>query len=135
MDLYHKVLLKLYEETDGNEALAVNFVDLVKRQGFYGNYKSIFQELSGQAWILETSKADWVKITHWGVKEAKKSQLASSDGARDVGRELNRLITETRDLLGLLEDLARENSKENYTRVEKKASELSESIDKLKSDF
>lgn len=132
MDVYHKVLLKLYEVSGGSESQAVNFADLVKKEGFHGNYRAIFQELSGQAWISETGKADWVKITHWGIKEAKSAQAEASDAGQGVRREASRLITEARDLINLLENLARENTKENLVKVEEKAADINKAIGGLK---
>ena len=73
MDVYHRVLVKLFEETGGSDSKAVDFADLVKRMKFHANYVNIFKELSVQGWIVETGKVDWVRLTHWGIEEAKKS--------------------------------------------------------------
>ncbi|MGC2237273.1 MAG: hypothetical protein WA584_14010 [Pyrinomonadaceae bacterium] len=134
MDVYHKVLIKLYEVTGGKDTQTVDFKELVKAQGFHGNYDEIFQMLNGQGWIVETPKANYVKISHWGVKEAKKS--ASGDGEADDSQELkktaNRLIKDTKEFVILLEEFASDASKEKFGQVEKKFGELNSSIAALK---
>lgn len=132
MNVYQKVLLKLYEVTGGNESQAINFADLIKKEGFYGNYNTIFKELSGQAWIAETGKADWVKITHWGIREAKSAQAGLSTEGQIVKREANRLTGEARELINLLDNLARENTKDNFSKVEEKAADIYKAISALK---
>ncbi len=47
MDVYHKVLSKLYQVTDGKDSHAVDLKDLVKSLGFLGSYDDILQQLSG----------------------------------------------------------------------------------------
>lgn len=133
MDVYHKVLLKLYQVTEGKDSQTVDLKDLVKSQGFLGNYDDIFQLLSGQGWIAETPKLNFVKITHWGVKEAKNSGSNTPDSAQVVKKEANRLVGETKQLLIMMEEIASDASKENFSQAEKKLAELSAAIGKLKS--
>lgn len=135
MDVYHKVLIKLYQETNGSEAHLVYFVDLVKKLGFTGSYDDIFRTLSLQGWIAESGKDNWVKITHWGVKEAEKSISGEGESEQEVKKEIVRIISETRDFINLLDTLAADMSKENFARAEKKVSELKEAIDNLKSEI
>jgi hypothetical protein len=68
MDVYQKVLLKLYQVTVGKNSQSIDLKDLVKSQGFLGSYNDIFKMLNEQGWIAETQKANYVRITHWGVK-------------------------------------------------------------------
>ncbi len=133
MDIYHRVLLKLFEETGGSDSKAVDFADLVKRLKFHANYMNIFKELSVQGWIVETGKADWVKLTHWGIEEAKKSQTGASGGdAQELKKDANRLLAEARELVGLLENLATDVTKDNLSSVEQKVSRLNSIITDLK---
>lgn len=132
MDVYHKVLLKLYQVTGGKDSQTVDLKDLVKGQGFLGNYDDIFQMLSGQGWIAETPKLNYVKITHWGVKEASNSGNAAPDSAQIVKKEAIRLINETKQLLIMLEEFAEDSSKENLAQVEKRLNDLTAAIGKLK---
>jgi phage anti-repressor protein len=135
MDVYHKALIKLFEETGGSDSKAVDFADLVKKLGFHANYTSIFKELSVQGWIVETSKVDWVRITHWGIIEAKKSLSGEGGDADDLQKDSNRLLAEARELVALLDFLTGEVSKDNFLKVERKISQISALANDLKSKF
>lgn len=135
MDVYHKVLVQLFEETGGSDSKAINFVDLVKRMKFHANYPSIFKELSVQGWIVETGKADWVRLTHWGIEEAKKSQAGESGSDQEVKREVNRLLAEARELVGLLDILTADISRDGFSSIEKKISQINSLVNELKSKF
>jgi hypothetical protein len=139
MDVYHKVLVKLYEATGGRDTQTVDFKELVKSQGFLGNYEDILQMLSGQGWVAETTKANYVKITHWGVKEAQKSASPAAGGgasndqnSQELKRAANLLVNDTKQFLVMLEEFAADSSKEKFGQVEKKFAELNSVISRLK---
>jgi hypothetical protein len=134
MDVYHRVLVKLYEITGGRESEAVDLKELVKKEGYLGSYPQIKDHLTGQSWITETSRVDAVKITHWGVTEVKKSQTGGGDNPQAARKEINRTIADTRELIIFLEELANDVSKENISRVEKKLGEINSAIQKLKTN-
>ena len=46
MDVYQKVLVKLYEVTGGKDTQTVDLKELVKELGFLGSYPDIFSMLS-----------------------------------------------------------------------------------------
>ena len=77
---------------------------------------------------------DAVKITHWGVTEAKKTGTGGADGAHAAKKEITRTIADTRELVIFLEELANDVSKENIARVEKKLGEINSAIQKTKSE-
>jgi len=133
MDVYHRVLVKLYEITGGRESETVDLKELVKKEGYLPSYPQIKEHLSGQSWITETARLDAVKITHWGVKEAKKAQTGGGDDSQAVKKEINRTISDTRELMIFLDDLANDVSKENISKAEKKLAEINSAIQKLKS--
>ena len=133
MDVYHKVLNKLYETTGGKDSQSVDLKDLVKSLGFLGNYEDIFQMLNGQGWIVETPKLHYVKISHWGVKEAKKSGDSTPDAGRVVKKEATRLVAETKQFLIMLEEFSSDISEEKYVRITNKLNEINSGIGKLKS--
>jgi hypothetical protein len=138
MDVYHKVLVKLYEVTGGKDSEAVEFKDLVKNMGFLGGYPDIFKELSRQGWIAETRRPDVVMITHWGVKEAKKSGAIKEDVSermQTVTRETNRLISNAKDFSIILGEFSSDSSKEKLKSLEKKFDELKDGIDKIKENI
>ncbi len=137
MDVYHKVLVKLYDATGGRDSQAVDFKELVKGLGFLGNYEDVTQNLSSQGWIAETTKANFVKITHWGVKEAQKS-LAGDGGVDELAqlkKSATRLKEETKQFLIMVEEFAGDVAKEKFAQVEKKLGEINAAISKIKSDL
>jgi hypothetical protein len=133
MDVYHRVLVKLYELTGGKESETIDLKELVKKEGYLGSYPQIKEHLSGQSWITETARVDAVKITHWGVTEAKKVNAGGSDNSLVLKKEVNRLISDARELIIFLEELANEVSKENISKSEKKLADINSAIQKLKS--
>jgi hypothetical protein len=133
MDVYHKVLIQLYEATGGRESEIVDLKELVKKAGFLGSYPDIFQHMTRQSWVSETARPGTVRITHWGVKEAKKSGTSEGDEAGLAAKkEINRLIAETRELLIFLEELAADVSEDTLARAEKKLNDINSAIQKLK---
>ena len=135
MDVYHKVLLKLYQVTGGKDSATVDLKDLVKQLGFLGNYDDIAQMLSGQGWIVETPKLNYVKITHWGVKEANNSDNGQPDATQAIKKEAAKLIGETKLFLIMLEEFVSDASKENLAHLEKKVNEINQAIGELKSSI
>lgn len=134
MDVYKKVIVKLYEETGGNQSEAVDFIELVKKSGFYSSYEDVFRELNKRAWISETTKQDWVKITHWGVKEAKKAQ-SGVDSSQNAKREANLLLAETKEFTDLIEEFLKDLSKDQFDLIEKKIGEMNRVVAGLKTNF
>lgn len=133
MDVYHRVLIKLYEVTGGKESETVDLKELVKKEGYLGSYPQIKEHLSGQSWITETARVDAVKITHWGVKEAKNSSTGNTDDSQAIKKEVTRMIADTRELVIFLEELAADVSAENISKAEKKLGVINSAIQKLKS--
>jgi hypothetical protein len=134
LDVYHKVLQKLCEAAEGKSSKTVDFKNLVKQMGFHGNYPDIFQRLSGEGWIAESPKPDFVSITHWGVAEVKKTASAASggDANAEVKRAANRAAVESKELTALLEEFVRNPEKDNFAAVEKKIDELQTAIVQIK---
>ncbi len=132
MDVYHKVLAKLLESTGGRESESVDLRELVKKEGFLPSYPDIFQHLSRQSWIAETPRADVVRITHWGVTEAKKTASGVVDPTAEIRRETSRVVSEARDLITALEEFGKDPSKDGISKLEKAADAISGGIRKLK---
>ncbi len=135
MNVYQKILVKLYEATDGKDSVSVDFKELVKKEGFLPSYIDIFKQMSQQGWIAESGRSDVVNITHWGVKEAKKSQLGTDDSVREVQKNANRLKEGVRELLVMTEEFTGKVSEENFDQVKGKFDEIKEAIDKLNTSF
>lgn len=137
MDAYHEVLVKLLEVTEGKVTRSVDFKDLVKKIGFFGNYASIFERLNQEGWIAEDMKADFVRITPWGISEAKKSVAASGGGAdtqKTTSDSATKCATTAKEFLSALENFARDASKDNLKKAENKFSELETAFDLAKKD-
>lgn len=135
MDVYHRVLTRLYEVTDGKDSKAVDLKDLVKSLGFLGNYPDIFERLSAAGWIAEDKKADFVRITHWGVSEVKKSPAAANQSSNNLKSDADKAIAEAKELGLLLEIFANDASKANLTPVERKIDNLKAVINQIKSNL
>jgi hypothetical protein len=136
MDVYQKVLLKIYQVTGGKDSQLVDLKDLVKSLGFLGNYNDIFQKLNEEGWIAETPKLNYVKITHWGVKEASNSySFEKPDAAMIMKKEVMRLVGETKQFLILVEEFAFNAKKANFNEVQKKLNDINSAIKKLEANI
>jgi hypothetical protein len=124
MDVYHKVLTKIYEETGGRETVDVDLTDLLKREGFYPSIADIAQFLAGESWVTETSKQYVVRITHWGVAEAKKSLAGTPDKAQLLERDSKRLTSLAKEFLVMVEEFAGSPEKAKFQVVSQKSDEL-----------
>ena len=132
MDVYHKVLKKLYEITGGKDTVDVDLVELLKREGFYPSIDSILKHMTRESWVTETSRENVVRITHWGVGEARRANSDTPDSALEIARHANRLLSETREFLIVLEEFISRQTGENIGRVDKKFLEMSAVLAKLK---
>jgi hypothetical protein len=132
MDVYHKVLARLLEATGGKETETVDFKELVKKEGFLPSYPDIFQHLSRQSWIAETARADVVRITHWGITEAKKSTTGTDGGEQVLKRDAARISSEARELIAILDEFSNDPSSEVAAKAEKSAEAIVAGVRKLK---
>lgn len=132
MDVYHKVLTRLYEITGGKDSEDVDMAELLKREGFYPSIDDITTQMSRESWITETSQKNIVRITHWGVMEARKAGSSSPDAVAAVTKEANKLLSETREFIIVLEEFISKPSGDGFQRVEKKFSELDSMVGKIK---
>ena len=135
MNVYQKILVRLYEITGGTDSVTVDFRELLKKEGFYPSYDDIFKQLSHQGWITEGGRDGIVKITHWGVKEAKKSQTATPDGQRELKKSATKLKEEVKELLVMSEELAADTSAEQFEQVRGKLDNVNSIFEKIKENF
>lgn len=136
MNSYHASLVELYKVTDGKDTKAVNFKDVVKKVGFLGNYPDIFQYLSREGWIAEDAKTDFVRITHWGIAEAKKAQRSATENPVKPAANPNarKCVGAAREFVTAIESFANDASKENLKKVEKKFEELENALNLAKAE-
>lgn len=132
MDIYHQVLQKLFEETGGKENKPLDFPALVKKLNLYGYYADIFRHLNDAGWIAESSKPDFVGITHWGVIEARKLDKGAADNTQQLIREANRAAALAGELAESLQEYAQSKA-ENFNKSAEKFAELQKTITQINS--
>jgi hypothetical protein len=138
MDAYHKVLVKLYEETGGRETRQVDFASLLKKMGFYTAFTDILTRLNREGWITDAPTTNYVFITHWGAMEAKKAlknEAKPENLNESVKKEINRAVAANKELGVLLGDFGKDISKDNFTGVQKKFDELATIFNEIKSNL
>jgi hypothetical protein len=137
MDVYQRVLLKVYDISGGRDTVDVDFADILKKEGFYPSLKSILEQLVSQSWITETSRKNIVRLTHWGTQEAKKLQSASPEAAKyaQIKKESTRLLSEVREFARILEEFSSEQTKANFSNIESKISEINTAIANIKTNI
>lgn len=136
MDVYQKVLLKVYEVTGGRDSQLVDLKDLVKKLGFIGHFADIAGRLSGEGWVAEDRKENFVRITHWGIAEAKKSQNGGDKNlsAPAVSANAQNGAAIAKELAVLLERFAANASEENLQKAQNKFTELETAFNLARND-
>ena len=124
MDVFHKVLVRIFEISGGKDNFDVDCVDLLKKEGFYSNIDNILKHLLDEGWITEGGRKNVVRITHWGAIEAKRVQSASPGKANEVEKNSNRLLTDARELITMLEEFAVKPESGKLDQIEKRLSDL-----------
>ena len=130
MDTYHKVLARIFEQTRGDELVDVDLIDLVKKEGYFPSLDEICNHLKAESWVTE-SRANVVRITHWGVAEAKKAGSVRPDAARALERDTRRLLAETREFGVVIEEFLADPSSEKREGVRKKFAEIESVVSRL----
>lgn len=134
MDVYHKILTRIYEVTGGKDTAEVDLNDLLKQEGFFANIDNISQHLLTESWVAETKRPRVVKITHWGVAEAKRVITNTPDVQREIAKDANRLLGEAREMIIMLEEFAVSRSGTHFKTIEKKLADLNEIAGRLKAN-
>ncbi|MDI1240603.1 MAG: hypothetical protein PSX80_01620 [bacterium] len=126
MNVFHKVLVKIFEITGGKDNVEVDLVDLLKKEGFFPSIDSISAQLLGESWITDGGRKYTCKITHWGVAEAKRVMSNAPDKVSEVEKESKRLLTEARGLITMLEEFASKPDSKKFDGIEKRISDLAD---------
>jgi DNA-binding PadR family transcriptional regulator len=129
MDTYHFVLVKIYEAAQGKDSKPVDFRDILKSTGYFASYADILDRLSREGWITEDRKPHHVRITHWGIMEARKFIGGETATTSEINKNINKAISEAKELVNMLENLKQSN--EDASNIQKKLSELSSTIQKI----
>ena len=72
LDVFHQVLVKVFEAAGGNPRQMVNLADVVRREKLTAHLESISSRLQNDGFIADAPKHDFVFITTWGVEEVKR---------------------------------------------------------------
>jgi hypothetical protein len=126
MNVYHKVLTRIFEITGGKDSVDVDLIELLKKEGFYSNIDNIEKQLLDDGWVSETKRKHTIRITHWGGAEAKRVLNDSPDRVNEVEKNSNRMLAEGRELLIMLEEFVSGPEVKKLDNIEKRISELSE---------
>lgn len=132
MDVYHKILTKIYEVTGGKDTVDVDLNDLLKQEGFYSNIDNISQHLLTESWVAETPRPRVVKITHWGTAEAKRVLTNTPDKQRELARDANKLLTEAKEMIIMLEEFASKPNAAKFKTIHGKLGTLSAIAENIK---
>lgn len=132
MDVYHKILTKIYEVTGGKDTVEVDLNDLLKQEGFYSNIDNISQHLLTESWVAETPRPRVVKITHWGTAEAKRVLTNTPDKQRELARDANKLLTEAKEMIIMLEEFAASPNASKFKAIHGKLGTLNSLAENIK---
>ena len=135
MNVYHKVLIKIFEITGGRDSVDVDLVDLTKKEGFYSNIDLISRQLQDEGWVALGSRANVVRITHWGTQEAKKAMAGGPGKSTELTKEANRLLAEVRELSIMVEEFSRSPASDALGAIENRITQLSDRCAKLRSSI
>lgn len=135
MDVYHKILTKMYDLAGGKETVEVDMKELLKREGFFPSIDSISSHLLAESWITETGRKYFVKLTHWGIAESRKAVSQTPDSGKDVNKNTNRLIAASREFSVMLEEFAASASPDQLKAIERRFSEMASTLEKIKADM
>ena len=124
MDVFHKVLIGVFESVDGKENGVADLKEIVKKEGFLSNIDSINDHLCSEGWVAATERQNVVKLTHWGVAEAKRTLTDSPDKNAEVEKASKKLLAGARELVIMLEEFSANPSKEKLNVVDKRVAEL-----------
>lgn len=128
------MLLKVFEASKGRESVDIDFVEIAKREGYFPSIDDIVSHMKSESWVTE-SRPNVVRITHWGVAEAKKAGSERPDAARNLERESNRLLNTTRDLGVVIEEFIADPGAGRFAAVDKKFAELTDAFAAVRSSL
>jgi hypothetical protein len=132
MDVFHKVLTRIYEQTGGRESQEVDLFELLKAEGFFPSRESIKDHLSTEGWITDSSRPNHIRITHWGMAEAKKAMADPEASGSGLDRHTTRLLAATRDFSIEVGEFVAKPNGTTIKPVEDRISEINNLLAKIK---
>jgi len=133
MDVFHKVLARIYEISGGRETQEVDLIELLKKEGFYANRDSIKDQMSTEGWITDAARPGYVRITHWGMAEAKKASRGGDKQENGVAQQVEKLKTVARELAISIDELGKNATAKSLKSVEQRLTDINSMVAEIKS--
>lgn len=133
MDVFHKVLARIYKDTGGKETVKVDMGEILKQEGFFPSRDEISSHMFKEGWITEGEKRYTVFLTHWGVAEAKKTLKNVPDNSRALEKDTNQLISSAKEFVVVAEEFAGNPTKAGMKLVEKHFGGIGSLTERIKS--
>lgn len=131
MDAYHKMLVKIYEAAGGRESVDVDFVEIVKREGYFPSIEEISNYLRSESWVTE-SRPNVLRLTHWGIAEVKRSLSSKEDGVSSFSANKEKLAALAAELSKLIDGLSERNAADSVKKIKSVSSDITEAAEKIK---
>ena len=107
MNVYKKILVKLYDATGGKDSKRIDFKELVKKEGFLPSYNDIFKHMSQQGWLTEAGRSDVVYYYSLGNKRSEEGKRwGITDDSREIRKRANNLSANIKELQIISEEFA-----------------------------
>jgi hypothetical protein len=135
MDVYHKVLTRLFKDSGGKETAKVDLGEILKKEGFFANRDEILERLIEEGWLTEGDAKYFVYLTHWGIAEAKKTISNVPDNSRELEKDSKRLITTAKEFVVMTEEFAGEPTRPRLSVIEKQFTELGNLVSRVKANM
>lgn len=81
---------------------------------------------------MTESRTNILRITHWGVAEAKKVGANGPSSSKQIEKEARKLLAETREFAVIVEELLADPGDDKLEAVSTKFSAVSKALDALK---
>lgn len=133
MDVYHKVLSRIYELSGGRETEDVDLVELTKADGFFSNIENIRGHLSTEGWVTDAPRKGNVRITHWGIAEVKRARNAETGSTEPAERQASRLLADAKAFVIEIEEFASDPEAKHMSVLEKRLAAISETMSRIRS--
>jgi len=131
MDAYHKMLVKIHEAAGGRETVDVDFVEIVKREGFFPSIDDISNYLRSESWVTE-SRPNVLRLTHWGIAEVKKTLSSMGHVENSFAADKEKLVALCSGLTKLVDGLSEANAANTVPKIIQVNSEIAAATERLK---
>jgi hypothetical protein len=135
MDVYHKVLTRLFQDSGGKETVKLDMREVLKQEGFFASRDEILGRMIEEGWATEADTKYFVYLTHWGIAEAKKTLSRAPDNSRALEKESKRLISTAKEFVVMTEEFAGEPTKSRLSVIEKQCAELGDLVSRVRANM